>query len=143
MTYEAEIAKQVSYKFECKKDALRQVQDGGVKVTLMINPVDMPPALYGDLMGQRYMAVLVPLNDDETPMEKPKSFAGQAKVLAKDEAFGRYVISLKGGNAYEGEAEQYLKFVCGVESCSEIIDGTEAARKLKQLQAKFIEWRGL
>src|SRR5687768_25811 len=57
----------LTYQMEIKKDALRQTQSGDTKVTFTIHPADMPQELYADQMGQRYMAVLVPLNDDETP----------------------------------------------------------------------------
>jgi len=60
-------ARAAAYEFEAKKHALRQTQDGGVSVTLNINPVDMPASLYQDAMGQRYAVVMVPIMDDETP----------------------------------------------------------------------------
>jgi len=140
-----ETAKQVGYQFECKKDALRQVQDGGVKITFTVDPNEMPPQLYSDAMGQRYLAVLVPLNDDETPREKPKSYAGQAKMLVQDVAFHQF---MNGFSKFEPQAatsneymEENLEHLCGVKSCSEIIEGTEAGRKFKRLQAEYLSWR--
>ncbi len=62
---EAEKAIEVSYQFECKKDSLKQVQSGDIKVTFTIHPNDMPPELYTDAMGCRYMAVIVPIGDNE------------------------------------------------------------------------------
>lgn len=73
---QAQKAVNASYKFECKKDGLRQNQDGSAKVTFNIHPDDMPADLWRDPMGQRYMAVLVPLEDDETPRDKNKGAAG-------------------------------------------------------------------
>lgn len=152
MTYEAEQAKKVGYQFEAKKDALRQTQGSGVKVTLSIQPHDMPPQLYGDAMGQRYVCVIVPINDDETPRlvpattdtpDKPKSYAGQAKMLAKEDAFQKFVAMEKKQNSCygEGEAEQWIEHVCAVKSCSELIEGTEAGKKFKRLQAEYLSWR--
>ena len=145
MTYESEIAKSVSYQFECKKDALRQTQDGGVKVTFSIQPNDMPGELYGDAMGQRYMAVIVPLNDDESPREKAKSFAGQAKMLSQEGAFLDYIVTSynlhKCPPTEAGHAEVFLENYCGVKSCSELVEGSEAGRKFKRLQADYLRWR--
>lgn len=67
MTIEAHLARREALQFECKQDAIRKNQDGTVKLTLTISPTDFPTALMGDPMGQRYVAVLVALNDDETP----------------------------------------------------------------------------
>ncbi len=158
MTLESEIAKKASYQFECKKDALRQVQDGGVKVTFSINPIDMPPALYGDMMGQRYMAVIVPINDDETPKlvpdaskdallhqsdlgqggNKPKSFAGHGKMLAQLPEFQEYCDFMQWNQ--DTSPEQHMKATCGIHSCSELIDGSEAFARFERLWDDFNGW---
>lgn len=160
MTYEAEVAREVSYQFECKKDALRQVQDGGVKVTFTINPLDMPAALYGDPMGQRYMAVIVPVNGDETPRGEPeeqtkKNYTASAKMLTQNEKFHQFISD----TGRQEQARKQLKIphprvfpsasglahgaiysACGVTSCADIKDGTEAGRKFARLYAEFQEW---
>lgn len=170
MTNEAEIAKRASYKFECKKDGLKQNQDGGIKVVFTIHPNDMPQALYSDEMGQRYVAVLVPLNEDETPRlapassapaevkgntdalvtpsssaqggDKPKNYTAAAKLLALDLNFRKYaarnypgifVLDLSMG-------EEHIEKYCGVTSCKDIKDGTEAGKKFARLYAEFQEW---
>lgn len=85
MTNEAETAVQISYRMEVRKDALRQTQDNGVKVTFTVHPQDMPAQLYQDLMGQRYVCVLVPLADDDTPrIPAPASSATQDSPVAPD-----------------------------------------------------------
>ncbi len=138
MTHEAERAVNAALQFEGKKDALRQTQDGGVKVTFSINPVDMPPSLYADAMGQRYMIVIVPLNDDETPRqtEKPKNYTAAAKLLAQNEAFQKYAVARHEGPC---DPEDWIEFKCGVKSCSQIIYGTEAGKKFAALYAEFQE----
>lgn len=154
MTIEAKMAVEAAYQFECKKDALRQVQDGSVKVTLTINPDDMPPELYKDAMGQRYMAAIVPINDDEQPISapdssgccrhtdlgqgggKPKSYAGMAKMMAQDKDFWEHSSCTD-----EFVAEQYIEARCGVQSCSEIVEGSEAGHIFKRLQADFLRWK--
>lgn len=143
MTLEAERAKDLGYKFECKKDALKQVQSGDVKVTFTIQPDDMPSSLYSDVMGQRYVAVVVPIGDDEKPQEKKKSYAQQAKMLIQDKNFEKYVMHCKGSTAqcYDGEAEQWLKFECEIKSCAEIVEGSRALTFFKELQRDFMFWR--
>ena len=74
--------------------------------------------------------------------DKPKSYAQQAKMLAKDEDFQRFLS--KDGGPYIGEeqhTETYIECFCEVNSCAKIIEGTDAGKKFKQLQAKFLEWR--
>lgn len=70
MTYESLKAKDVGYQIEMVKDSLKQVQSGAIKVTFTIHPNDMPPELYTDAMGQRYMAVIVPIGDNEEPRDR-------------------------------------------------------------------------
>lgn len=70
MSYESELAKEAGYQIEMVKDSLKQVQSGAIKVTFTIHPNDMPPELYTDVMGQRYVCVLVPIGDNEEPRMK-------------------------------------------------------------------------
>lgn len=165
MTIEAEIAKQASYQFEAKKDALKQVQDGSVKVTLTIHPQEMPLSLYGDPMGQRFMCVLVPLNDDETPRVEPSSpvgnsvkgsmkagedltpprrkweelsYAERAGIRCNEPLFLEYAQSVTSDVFIK--TDQYVRDFCGVSSRSEIKPGTEAARKFDQLEEQYDTW---
>jgi len=71
-----------------------------------------------------------------------KSFAQQAKMLAKDDLFKQFVETKYGGYFHDADgAEQWIEWNCEVESCAEIIEGTEAGKKFKQLQAEFLNWR--
>lgn len=144
MGYEAELAKKVSYQFECKKDGFSQLQSGNSKVTLTINPNDLPMELVRDTMGQRYMCVLVPIGDDEAPRiqeTKPKSFAGQAKMMAQDKQFHKFIRPhAEIGNL---EAEYEIEDRCGIKSCADIIEGTEPGLAFKRLQAEFLNWKDL
>lgn len=133
---------------EVKKDGLRQTQDGGIKVTFSIHPDDMPASLYSDPMGQRYMLAIVALNDDETPRHtenKTKNYTAAAKLLAKDRQFWEYLcmahpLSFVSGQMIdESLVEDKIERLCGVKSCAEIKDGTEAGRKFAALYAEFQE----
>jgi len=162
MTIEAEIAKDVGYKFECKKDGLSQLQNGSIKVVLTINPVDMPQELYNDTMGQRYIAVLVPLNDDETPREEPQETpvpstekpkrdwdslapAQQAGILCGEDDF-RYFIT----GAYDAaqdvdvpsnDTATILRHLLGIESRREIAAQPFVLDKFNKICSAYRGWQ--
>jgi hypothetical protein len=157
----AETAKQVSYTFECKKDALRQNQNGGVKVSFTIHPHDMPDELYKDQMGQRYLIVAVPLNDDESPripdhassgvatktpvrppegVDKGKNYTAASKLLSKNASFQKYLENLLGEDVTEERAEQYIEGKCGVTSCKDIKEKTSAGDEFARIYATFMDW---
>lgn len=138
MTKEAQTAIESGYRFEAKKDGFSQLQSGTSKISLTINPDELPMDLVRDAMGQRYMVVMVPLNDDETPRQKPKSYAGQAKMLAQDERFTEW---LKIGDHFPENNEKYIELVCNVQSCAEIIEGTQAGHVFKKVQGAFLDWK--
>lgn len=99
--------------------------------------------LEGAKDGQRFYLVAI-MAANEEPKQKPKSLAGQAKLLASEKYMGQF-ITLSFEAFFMGktprEIEGWIEQRCGVTSCSEIIEGTEAGRKFKQLQAQFLQWR--
>lgn len=158
MTLESEMAKDIGYRFDCKKDAFKQNQDGTVKVTLSVHPDDIPWELMKDCMGQRYVAVMVPVGDDEKPRlppgapddykktrgilkpfleDKPKSYAQQAKMLAKNDSYWIQKHDID----TQDIAEDFIREFCSVDSCSKIIEGTEAGVFFKKLQGDYMEWK--
>lgn len=149
MTYESEMAIKASYRLEAKKDGLKQVQSGDVKLTLTISANDMPTDLYSDPMGQRYVVAMVPVQDDETPRispaqdeKKPKSYAGQAKMLAQDGDFQEFLHQEREYSpADTSHAEIYIEDYCGITTCADIIDGTAAGDLFKDLRAKYLSWK--
>lgn len=80
---------------------------------------------------------------NETPEEKPKSYAGQAKMLAQDVNFPEYANDKKGFTFATGSggSEQYIKEYCGITSCSELVEGSAAVLKFKELRNSFNTWR--
>lgn len=83
MTEEAQDAVANSISFEAKKDSSKQLQSGHWTLTLKLHPDQVSQALMLAAPGQRYMAVLVAIGDDEqaippsrtptTNAEKPKT----------------------------------------------------------------------
>lgn len=92
--------------------------------------------LEGAKDGQRFYLVAI-MAANEEPKQKVKSFAGQAKMLAQDEAFWRGFAKCGGPVS----CEVFIERFCEVDSCAKLIEGTEAGRKFKQLQAQFLQWR--
>ncbi len=158
MGNEAMIARQNALQFECKKDALRQNQDGSWKATVNIHPNEMPPAFLGDPMGQRYVCVLVALNDDETPRVNAgvptegspvKSFSARARALCGVDDFQEYcshkyagwLEGIRDGLTPYALASNYIKTHCLVNSKNDI-DGSDAAmEKFQEILNGFTVWK--
>ena len=141
-----------TYQIEVKKDAMRQNQDGVWKLTLTLHPQDVPTALFGDPMGQRYMLVLAPINDEEQPRQAAPGASGDAPpaerqekdsdrlvksagALASDPLFARYANE-KGAD----DPVKYIRAECGIKSRSELAWNTVAQQNYKRLYAQFRDW---
>ena len=170
MGLESEMAKDVGYQFECKKDAMRQNQDGSWKATINIHPNDMDSQFLSDPMGQRYMAVLVPISDDETPRpKKPEpenkpsgqktwkdmSYAQRAGILSGSNDFHNYLrvnhssewIRLlahqKSGSRLEKRNEaaaRLIRRLCGVTSRADIEKNHNAKDEFQKIYTDYTMW---
>lgn len=107
---------------------------GGRKVVLAldheapVHPFAGEKSKSGKTLGQRYMAVLVKLRDDETPEEKTPS--QMAFLLCKDEAFWEFLS--KGSFVpiqSEEDAKASICEACGIKSRSEL-DTNPAAQRM-------------
>jgi hypothetical protein len=67
----AELARDNAISFECKKDALQQRQSGDWKISFTVQGIDMDERITRAPMGTRFVAVLVAINDDESPVQQP------------------------------------------------------------------------
>lgn len=162
MTYEAEIARQVACHFEGWKWKITEQTGGKFRIPFDVKSEDLPESVKNAPVGTRFIIAIVPLNEDETPRlapvtskdapyrqsdlgqagDKPKSLAGQAKMLAQDSSFHRYSHPDDPNFPYSHEyMEEVIEEICGVTSCSEIIEGTEAGNRFKQLQAQYLDWK--
>lgn len=65
----ADLAKAAALAFECKKDSMRQNQDGTWKITFTVQSMDVPRSLTEAMPGTRYQAVIVAIGDDEMPVK--------------------------------------------------------------------------
>lgn len=143
MTHEAERAKANAVNFEGWKWKITEQTGGKFRIPFDVKSEDLPESVKNAPVGTRFQIVVVELNDDETAkeIEKPKSYATQAKMMALDFNFWDFGNQSFGKIISPEDAEEYIESECGVKSCSELIEGTEAGRKFKQLQAKFMEWK--
>lgn len=83
------------------------------------------------------------LNDKNVKeVVKPKSHAGEGKLLAQNPEFESFVMHQKGQNTiYPGEAEQWMKHVIGITSCAELIEGSGCYDDFKEYKEEFKDWQ--
>lgn len=151
--------------FECKKDGLKQLQSGEWTLALKVHPADVPAPLLTAAMGTRYMAVLVEVGDDETPVEQPKQadkpddmatvgdmlkarhrLSRQAAMCCDDARFRAFLADQIAGfdNDAPLDAEWAVfavRDLCDVDSRAEFDTDHEAATRWRDLHAEFEAWR--
>jgi len=126
-------------KVECVKVAMRQSKDGHI-LTLSIHPNDMPEELFRDPVGQRYVAVLVRVNDQDEPVAAKETAAAIAMVkssvmLAQDPRFQLWLVtSDMAEEASEEQAVNAIRRHCQIASRKEL-------RVNKAAQKRFLDLR--
>lgn len=134
---------EISSKIECRKIAMRQTDKGHV-ISLLVHPDDMPENLFRDPVGQRYMAVLVRLNDQDEPVADPQTEEGikavtAAGALCADPRFqGWLVINDIAEEASEEAAAAALRIECRVTSRKEFRVNQEARQRFFALRDQFV-----
>lgn len=110
MNDEAQTAVENSFHFECKKDAMKQLQSGEWSIAFKVLADDIPVGLLTAAMGTRFVVAACEKNDDETAVQQPqkaletprpgsmpsptggsKSFAQEAGILCCTESFRTYL----------------------------------------------------
>lgn len=135
---------EISTRFEAVKVGMRHTKDG-IILQLAVHPNDLPVDMVRDLIGQRYLTVLVRLDQEDQPTASPQVQEGNkavkvAATLCKDEEFQVWMVStgLAEGNSEEEVAEGLRKYL-GVSSRKELKVNHDARKKLLDLRAEFIE----
>ena len=135
---------------ECKKDGLKQLQSGEWTLALKVHPADVPAPLLTAAMGTRYMAVLVEINDDETPVDQPTDqkpddkhrLSRQAAMCCSSELFWSWLAEEGGTRPKDQEeAARIVRNWCQVQSRSEFDTNPEAAAGWRNLHAEFEGWK--
>jgi hypothetical protein len=141
---------------EMKKNSLKQLQSGDWIVSFTASQIDFPTELATSAMGQRFMAVLVPLGDfeDVPTSQKPENkhkLSQQAAMLCNDGRAHRFFATQhaidwdfwireeKDGNP-NNVAAHVVRGICGVESRAELDTNTEAAARWRNLKAEYEGW---
>lgn len=134
--------------FEGLKVALKQ-DANGYMLTVKIHPDEIPEALLRDFVGARYQIVMVRLDDNDQPMQRPQrtqvrnhTLSNKAAILCKDTNFQKFLV--ESGLAWdvsERAAASFIKETCSVESRSQLDSNDEAAETFKQIAKEFDEWK--
>ncbi len=149
---------------EAKKDSLRQMQGGEIKLGFTIQHADMPDFLYSDPMGKRYYVVFVdadvydesnkPANDIDVASKTTEKSEGErlrtrAIMLCKDDLFLQYIAVLDteyartdiGYAPTENAARLAICYYCNIKSRSELAHNKNAQEAFNVLLRNFREWK--
>tara|TARA_X000001382_G_scaffold83110_1_gene58766 strand:- start:38 stop:508 length:471 start_codon:yes stop_codon:yes gene_type:complete len=140
----------IAESFEAKKYAYRQTKDGMV-LSFVLHPDDVPKEMAIAPIGQRYMVACAQIDDHENPI-RPRATTDAEKALARanlicrDESYIQWARM----NYYQWvnptyphqiadetlEDEKYaaevIRFICGIESRSELKNNPEARERLNE-----------
>jgi len=129
--------------FECVKVGMRHSKEGHI-LALACHPNDTPHELLKDVLGQRYQAVLVRIDDEGQPTETPDEQEGKIAVkvagtLCTDEKFQGWMCF----NGYADEISEEAAAIgvrnyCGIASRSELKTNKNARQKLLALRDLFV-----
>jgi hypothetical protein len=133
-----------------------ETHTGGAKVTFWLPDADALDTFRsmtvrkGNTAGQRFMAVLVELNDDDTPKpvepDKPKggTLAQSAGMLCDTDLFQTYVVSKtdpEAGLSRNQWAADYIRQFCRVNSRADLDHSPTAKQLFGQLMADYRAWQ--
>lgn len=129
-----------SLPLEVVKVAMSQTKDG-VKLVLVIHPHDSASdvaELFGHPVGTRYMAALVRVQEDETPVARPDHYVADAGKLCRNPLFQRYLVeSFHASTATEDDAVSAIYRICGIQSRLELTTNLNARRLFDEMRMAF------
>ena len=136
---------------EVKKDGLQQRQNGDWVLRLVVQAADMDQRVTTAPMGTRYQAVLVEVNDDETPKENKGKLdwrevqpAAQAGIRCAEPRFRDYLAVEHGINTKTAqEAAEAVRNLCGVNSRALLGVNHKARTLWHQLDSGYRDWAHL
>ena len=134
-----------------------ETHTGGAKVTFWLPDAESLDTFRtmtvrkGNTAGQRFMAVLVELNDDDTPKpqetDRPKggTLAQSAGVLCDTDLFQQYALAMTRlsvtGLTRSQAAAEYVRDYCHVNSRAELDHSPTAKQLFAQLMADYRDWQ--
>jgi hypothetical protein len=133
----------IAESFEAKKYAYRQTKDGMV-LSFVLHPDDVPKEMATAPIGQRYMLACAQIDDYENPVkprattEIEKSLA-RANLICRDESYIQWARMnyyqwhvVDENQSDENYAAEVIRFICGIESRSELKTNPEARERLNE-----------
>ena len=133
----------IAESFEAKKYAYRQTKDGMV-LSFVLHPDDVPKEMATAPIGQRYIVACAQIDDYEHPV-KPRATTEIEKALAKanlicrDESYIQWVRMnyyqwhvVDENQSDENYAAEVIRFICDIESRSELKTNPEARERLNE-----------
>ena len=128
-----------------------QNHTSGNKVTFWCSDEDFEyfkdkTAKHGKTAGQRFMAALVEIGDDEQPVDRDKPrrpLLMSSVMLCKDANFQQFAV-LRAPVGTTGDAEETaaacIRSFCNVETRSKLDDSEESRQSFSRLMQIFREW---
>jgi len=137
----SEVAVENSVNFEAVKTSMSQSKTGTI-LRLAIHPNDVPASLHTDWVGTRYMVVMVPLNDDETPKvnerdEHVRAAIRSAGMLCRNTDFQVFM-----GTASEEDCITALRTDLGILSRAELKINEQALKRFEEIREAFADTKG-
>ncbi len=129
-------------RFECIKLSTSQNKDG-FKITLLIQPDDVPPDLMRDYVATRYSAVLVRIDVNEEPQRSKEMVelnrtVQQAGMMCREEEFQIWMTTIGLASAIgEEETKEALYKHLGITSRAELKTNQKARKSFLDLVSEF------
>jgi hypothetical protein len=163
----ADHARNAAISFECKKDSLRQMQNGDWRMSVTVQGIDMDERITRAAMGTRFVAVLVEIGSDEMPVTPaketpakpgqipPKSDrvkrpwqeippAQQAGIRCDEPAFAAYLREQRPDDWHESpDPVDCVYLICGISSRAELGANQKARVIWHQIDTAFQAWKAL
>lgn len=140
---ESDIAS-MSSKFECVKIAMTQDKNGHI-LKLAIHPNDTPEDIMRDMVGMRYMAVLVRISDEGQPVPSVTSEEGTRAVrlagtLCSDEKFQQWMVrNNEADEMTETSVAAGLRRLLDITSRKELKTNSKARSRLLAIRDEFAD----
>jgi hypothetical protein len=138
----------IAFQEEVMLAGWQETHNGGAKVTFWLpsseslEPFRLATVRKGKTAGQRYMCVLVEIDEQEQPVAHPSN---SAHLMVTGADFLRYAQSQgKNRDAWDSaRAKDWAKYQMGVESLSELDSDPAALVRFERLvRIPFAEWNG-
>lgn len=136
-------ARAAAIQFEAVKSHFRQSKEG-VSLTLVLNPHDMPREIALSSIGQRFMCVLVPIDDHEQPIlsadqRDVEGWIRNCGILCRDLEFQSWLSSQGLLDSLDGDAcADAVRDFCRISSRTEFRTNPAALERWKVLQGAYV-----